>query len=113
MNKTIKKKLILLEDKINNHGIIKHRLYKTWANKFTQARNKKLLYSNNKTGFRGVIKRKENIYESNISIKSKKIYLGSFKTDIEAAKAYDNYVIDNGLEHTLNFKRGATNESEF
>lgn len=23
---------------------------------------------------------------------------------IEGAKAYDNYVIDNNLEHTLNFK---------
>jgi hypothetical protein len=35
--------------------------------------------------------------------KSKKqVYLGLFKTPIEAALAYDNYVLRHNLEHTIN-----------
>ena len=37
-----------------------------------------------------------------ISVDSKKIHIGIFDTLIEAAKAYDKYVIDNKLEHTIN-----------
>ena len=39
-----------------------------------------------------------------ITIDKKVIYFGNFNTTLEAAKAYDSYVIDNGLEHTTNFK---------
>ena len=32
----------------------------------------------------------------------KVVYLGSFKTALEAAIARDKYIIDNNLPHTLN-----------
>lgn len=35
-------------------------------------------------------------------VNCKYIYLGLFDTDIESAKAYNKYVIENNLEHTLN-----------
>ena len=37
-----------------------------------------------------------------ITVNSITISLGSYCSDIEAAKAYDKYIIDNNLEHTLN-----------
>jgi len=38
-----------------------------------------------------------------IQVKGSNIYLGSFIDEIEAAKAYDNYVIENRLEQPTNF----------
>lgn len=35
----------------------------------------------------------------------KRIYLGSFSNAIDGALAYDKYIIENNLEHTLNFKK--------
>ena len=73
-----------------------------WATKTTQSQNTRLLQSNNKSGYRGVsIKIKK--YQASISVNNNKIHLGYFDTALEAAKAYDNYVIKNNLEHTLNF----------
>ena len=37
-----------------------------------------------------------------ITVNSITISLGSYCSDIEAAEAYDKYIIDNNLEHTLN-----------
>ena len=37
-----------------------------------------------------------------IVVNYEKIFLGSYNTQIEAAKAYDSYVISNKLEHTIN-----------
>ena len=33
----------------------------------------------------------------------KDLYLGYFDTAIEAARTYDQYIVDNNLEHTKNF----------
>ena len=35
-------------------------------------------------------------------VNSKSTHLGYFTDKLEAAKAYDQYVIDNNLEHTTN-----------
>lgn len=67
---------------------------------------------NNKSGYRGVSKHKKNgTYVSAICINRKTIYLGSFITDIEAAKAYDKKALELlGDKANLNFpeNKGAT-----
>lgn len=74
-----------------------------WTNRNTQSRNTRLIHSTNKTGFRGVsIHKKLNKFQASIGLKNKKKYLGVFATALEAAVAYDKYVIDNNLEHTIN-----------
>jgi hypothetical protein len=73
-----------------------------WTDNFTQARNTRVLRSNNTSGYRGVYKN-GNSFVARITVNYKFITIGSFKTAIEAAKAYDQYVIDNMLEHNVNF----------
>ncbi len=74
-----------------------------WANKSTQSRNNRKLRINNTSGYKGVsFKNKLKKYIAQISI-NKVIHLGCFNTAIEAAQAYDNYIINNNLEHTKNF----------
>lgn len=75
-----------------------------WATKETQNRNTRVLYAHNTSGYRGVhLYKRVNKYIAQIHIKNKPIHLGYFNTAIEAAKARDKYVIDNKLEHALNF----------
>lgn len=75
-----------------------------WAERTTQNRNNRQIRANNTSGYRGIyfIKRNKR-WKAQISVNSLLIYLGCYKTDIEAAEAYDKYVIDNNLEHTRNF----------
>ena len=84
----------------NNKGYSKDNC--RWATREVQARNKGAR-SNNKSGFTGVHwcnKRKRWIAQ--IGVNSRRVYLGKFKTALESAMAYDKYIIDNNLEHTLN-----------
>lgn len=74
-----------------------------WVSRATQSRNRKVIQKNNTSGFKGVCLSRSKIYVSQIKVNSKRIYLGSFKTAIEAAEVYDKYIIDNNLEHTKNF----------
>ena len=70
---------------------------------YIQARNTRLLRDNNKSGFRGVYwHRASNKWVTQITINSKKVHLGYFNTAIEGAIAYNNYVVENNLEHPLN-----------
>jgi len=74
-----------------------------WVTRTIQNRNKRILMATNNTGFRGVTKTTQNkSFTASISVDSCKIYIGCFPTKEEAAKAYDKYVIDNKLEHTIN-----------
>lgn len=72
-----------------------------WVCKSVQAQNTTILQKNNTTGYRGVYlehgKYRARIMANNVS-KS----LGTYKTAKEAAKAYDTYVIDNKLNHSIN-----------
>jgi hypothetical protein len=87
-------------DRINPYGNYeKHNC--RWASQTIQNRNTRLIQRNNTTGFRGVGKFKEK-FRAYISINYKQIHLGYFSTAIDAAKAYDTYVIANNLEHTIN-----------
>lgn len=73
-----------------------------WTTKTTQARNTRILRIDNTSGYRGVTLVRDK-YRAIINVNKKPIHLGYFNTALEAAKAYDNYVIENNLEHTRNF----------
>ena len=74
-----------------------------WATREVQSRNKRLLNSTNSSGYRGITKTTgSNSWSASISVSNKKIHIGCFPTKEEAAKAYDEYVVRNNLEHTIN-----------
>ena len=75
-----------------------------WTNKTIQARNTCKIQKNNTSGYRGVyLYKRTGKYVVRIRVNYTRINLGAFTTAIDAAKAYDKYVIDNNLEHTKNF----------
>lgn len=89
-------------DRINNDGNYEPSNCR-WTTRDIQQQNKRKLSSNNTTGYKNVAKKK-NRYASYIRVSNKRIYIGSYMTAIEAASAYDFYVIKNNLEHTRNFE---------
>lgn len=74
-----------------------------WTTATVQNRNTRLLISTNTSGYRGVswIKARSK-WVAQIKVNNKKIHLGYFDTPEEGAIAYNNYIIENNLEHTLN-----------
>lgn len=75
-----------------------------WAKRTTQARNTRLIYSSNKSGYRGVSwNKRDEKWNSIIGVDNENIYIGKFECKIDAAYAYDTYVKSHGLEHTKNF----------
>ena len=74
-----------------------------WVTKTTQARNTVKLRSTNTSGFRGVSKTAVGTWRARIKIKPDEVLIGVFNTAIEAALAYDNYILLHQLEHTRNF----------
>lgn len=74
-----------------------------WSNKIFQARNKRLIQRNNTSGYRGVsFQKSRNKFIAQIAVNGTNKNLGRYITAIEAAKAYDTYVIKNDLGCTLN-----------
>ena len=74
-----------------------------WATKSTQAQNIKQCRVNNTSGYKGVSYSK--VYKkfvAYINVDKKRKHLGYFLNAIDGAKAYNKYVLDNKLEHTLN-----------
>ncbi|MGB5794098.1 hypothetical protein, partial [Poseidonibacter sp.] len=55
----------------------------------------------NTSGYRGVSKHRK-LFRATITVNQKFKHIGSFKTKIEAAKAYNKYIDDNNLPHTKN-----------
>ena len=72
-----------------------------WVDRATQSQNTRLIHKTNTTGYRGVYPYK-NKYIASISVNRKKIHLGTFIYKISAAKAYNDYIILNNLNHPLN-----------
>ena len=74
-----------------------------WVTKKVQQRNQRIIKSNNTSGFKGVsFYKKTQKWVAKIKINSRKIHLGYFLTNIEAAQAYNNFITLNRLEHSLN-----------
>ncbi len=74
-------------------------------------RNTRRLNSRNTTGYRGVGKHGKDKFRASLQSNGKYMHIGIFSSAKEAAEAYDNFVINNNLEHTRNFKdNGEINE---
>ena len=74
-----------------------------WVSKSTQSQNTRVIRSNNTSGYRGVSFAKSiKKWKAQTSVNSIHINIGSFDTAIDAAKAYNQYVIDNNLSHNIN-----------
>ena len=74
----------------------------------TQSRNTRRLMSTNTSGYRGAYAVDDktsslNSWKAQITLDGKSKHLGMFATKLEAANAYDRYILDNNLEHTRNF----------
>ena len=69
-----------------------------WTTSIIQNRNQRIR-KDNKTGYKGVSFNKDNnSFRVIISVNKKTIRLGEFKTAVEGAIAYNNYIIENNLE---------------
>lgn len=89
-----------LDREDNNLGYSKSNC--RWTTKDIQSRNTRKIRSTNTTGYRGIgISGKK--FTARICVNYNHIHIGIYNTAIEAAKAYDNYIIENNLEHTKNF----------
>lgn len=76
-----------------------------WVDSTIQNRNTRKTRTNNTSGYRGVsFFKRDDKWRAQICVNNKTKHIGYFDTPLEAAQTYDNYVIINGLEHTLNFK---------
>lgn len=74
-----------------------------WTTRTVQARNTKVLAINNTSGYKGVGAVGEK-WRARIKVGTLgEVHLGTFDTPLEAALVYDNYILANKLEHTLNF----------
>lgn len=74
-----------------------------WVDRVTQSQNTRNLQSNNTTGYRGVyLLKTSGKYKAEIMDNGTRHRLGHFNTALEAAKAYDAYVVNNNSEHSVN-----------
>lgn len=89
-------------DRIDNNGNYEPSNCR-WTNVTVQNSNTRILRSNNTTGYRGVFCTKEKFF-AQIKFNGKIKRIGTYSTKLEAAMAYDLYIIRNNLPHTRNFK---------
>lgn len=76
-----------------------------WVDRNTQAQNTRKIMITNTSGYRGVCwHKKYNKWQVRIAVNNKNKHLGCFTNPEEAARVYDQYVIDNNLSHTKNFE---------
>ena len=74
-----------------------------WTTKSQQSRNTRQIMSTNTSGYRGVVFHKQRQkWIAQINVLDKHIHIGIFDNKLDAAIAYDTYVIEHNLGHTLN-----------
>ncbi|QKF94703.1 putative HNH enonculease [Fadolivirus algeromassiliense] len=108
----------VLIDHINNNKLDNRRENLRFATKKENNMNKKKTIKSITTSkYRGVsFKKRDNHYHSRIMINGKEISLGYYKTDIEAAEAFDMYIVKNNIQFVnLNFpdKKDEYNKREY
>lgn len=87
-------------DRINNNGNYEPSNCR-WTTRSVNVSNSRR--KNNKHGYRGIYLRKiDSKFVARVTVNYKTIFIGSFLTSLEAAKAYDKYVIENNLQHIIN-----------
>ncbi len=77
-----------------------------WATQETQSQNTRKIRKSNTSGFRGVwYYKKLSKWGAGIQYDKIQKYLGVFDYPWTAAYAYDSYVLNNNLKHTINFNK--------
>ena len=85
----------------NNKGYSKENC--RWTTLEVQQQNTRRLSSRNTSGYRGVhYDTNARKYRARIGVNKTYIHLGFFSSAIEAAVVYDEYVVNNNLNHTIN-----------
>lgn len=77
-----------------------------WADKTTQVLNRNKLNISKSSEYRNVSKSSKNRYAARVSYNYETFTVGYYETELEAAKAVDEYIILNKLPHKLNFNHG-------
>jgi len=72
-----------------------------WVTQSTQTENTRILKSSNTSGYRGVSKNGTK-WRARIQLNGKEKSLGNYSTKLEAAIAYDTFILTNNLENTPN-----------
>ena len=88
-----------IDRKDNNSGYSESNC--RWSTQSTQVENTRILKSTNTSGYRGVSKNGSK-WRARIQVDGKEKSLGTFDNILDAAKAYDSYILENNLNNTIN-----------
>lgn len=74
-----------------------------WVNRSINCQNRRLLFKNNKSGYRGVhFNKSKQKWVSRLSVDGNRIEIGLFDNRHDAAIAWNKYVVENNLNYPLN-----------
>lgn len=73
-----------------------------WVSHSVQMANQRVIKRTNTTGYKGIAKINDRKWTVTVTYEFKRFGLGSFKTPLEAAKAYDSFVVIMKWPHSTN-----------
>lgn len=77
-----------------------------WVDKTTQVINRRKPEVNRSSEYRNVSRSSKNTYSARVTYNYVTHTVGYYESEVEAAKAVDEYIILNNLPHKLNFNHG-------